>query len=1269
MKKIFEKFTNQYELSKTLRFELKPIEKTKELLEKNQVFQKDKQVFENYQKTKKYFDKLHCNFIDSSLKLLTFSDYDYKEFQKLYFNYKQDRQRGLKAFNNYSKKLRTKILQNFEKTAQIWQTKYIENIKDEKEKNKIKKLKGLDLLFKTEVFNFLKFKFSDDKNIQIFNSKNEKKGTIFDCFNKFSTYFINFHQSRKNFYKDDGTQSSIPTRIIDVNLPKFLDNKNIFENKYKVLNLSEKEKEIFHFIYFNNCFTQRDIEKYNEIIGEINSKINKYRQKNKENKIPFLKELFKQILFERSKQETEQDEFISIENDEDVFKILKKFIEETKTNNQKIKSIFTDFIHNLNNYDLEKIFIKGGSINTISNKWFTSWDVFGAMLPKKSSNKNKISDFVSIKEIKQTLENQGTVDQNLIFKKEYFEKNVINNAKNPFDNFLAIFDHELKNNLAECTQNIREVERMILQDKTYSNKKEKLKNGKYGEIQKEIIKDFAESALNIYQIKKYFALEKSKKIVSDMNEDSAFYNKYNEWLNEDKTYLYYNEFRNYLTKKPYSKDKIKLNFECGYLLSGWATKYETYKSLIFKKNENYYLGIIGNQKLSEDEINQLEHIDKEKNIAHRMIYDFQKPDNKNVPRLFIRSKGVNFSPVVKELNLPVDSILDIYDRGLYKTLNKNNSNYKPSLIKLIDYFKLGFKKHPSYKHYNFKWKKSNQYENIAEFYQDTISSCYTLSWEKINFENLKKLVKLNKIYLFQIYSKDFQTDKTTEINDHKYKKRGKDNLHTSYFKLLFDKQNLESKDGVVFKLSGGGEIFYRKASIKKEIDKNRKASQVVIKNNRYTEDKIFLHFPIQINYTKSKKQINLAVNKALASQQKQRIIGIDRGEKHLLYISAIDENGNIIKTKSLNQIEVPNKKKPDDYHKLLDEREKSRDEARKSWQEIEKIKDLKQGYISQVVHEISKLIFQSLDEGILPIIVFEDLNIGFKRGRFKIEKQVYQKFELALAQKLNYLASKSRKNYLKALQLTPPIQNFQDIKKQTGIIFYIPASFTSAICPVCGFRKQLYGFTFKNIKQSKKILTDHDFKIKFEKNKFNFECLTSQESNKNTKNKNELFAKKVPRPKLNFNSDIERLINIRSKDNKKWKTTSFDPTKELLSLFENKIDPDKNIVNQITISNFEASFYKQLIFIINAILKLRNFDNLSDRDFIACPNCYFHSDKGFQNNKFNGDANGAYNIARKGILITKKIKQFSKDNSTEKLKPFDHLQIQMQEWDKFVQKA
>ena len=78
-----------------------------------------------------------------------------------------------------------------------------------------------------------------------------------------------------------------------------------------------------------------------------------------------------------------------------------------------------------------------------------------------------------------------------------------------------------------------------------------------------------------------------------------------------------------------------------------------------------------------------------------------------------------------------------------------------------------------------------------------------------------------------------------------------------------------------------------------------------------------------------------------------------------------------------------------------------REDARKSWRKIENIKELKEGYLSQVIHKIGQLMIEYN-----AIVVMEDLNFGFKRGRFKVEKQVYQKFEKMLIDKLNFLADK-----------------------------------------------------------------------------------------------------------------------------------------------------------------------------------------------------------------------------------------------------------------------
>src|ERR1700722_2426972 len=69
----FERFTNQYQLSKTLRFELKPVKETKDLVkekDKNLLefcLDEDKKLQKQYNIVKKLIDEYHKYFISKSL--------------------------------------------------------------------------------------------------------------------------------------------------------------------------------------------------------------------------------------------------------------------------------------------------------------------------------------------------------------------------------------------------------------------------------------------------------------------------------------------------------------------------------------------------------------------------------------------------------------------------------------------------------------------------------------------------------------------------------------------------------------------------------------------------------------------------------------------------------------------------------------------------------------------------------------------------------------------------------------------------------------------------------------------------------------------------------------------------------------------------------------------------------------------------------------------------------------------------------------------------
>ena len=113
MKSLFDNFTQQYSLSKTLRFELRPVGKTLEnmhaQLEYNkdlQTFLKDQEIEDAYQKLKPLFDELHEEFITDSLDSVQAKQIDFSEYLALY-EVKKELQTVEK---NYVKKLAKHLL-------------------------------------------------------------------------------------------------------------------------------------------------------------------------------------------------------------------------------------------------------------------------------------------------------------------------------------------------------------------------------------------------------------------------------------------------------------------------------------------------------------------------------------------------------------------------------------------------------------------------------------------------------------------------------------------------------------------------------------------------------------------------------------------------------------------------------------------------------------------------------------------------------------------------------------------------------------------------------------------------------------------------------------------------------------------------------------------------------------------------------------------------------------------------------------------------------
>ncbi len=1252
----FSSFTNLYEISKTLRFELKPVGETQNNLKLDWIIQKDREIEENYVLIKDLLDDLHILFVEKSLENVNLEFLD--EFYNCYIEYKKDskNKKNISNLEKITKNIRKELISFFVNEWNSWLQKY-------------------DFLKKWWIW-FL----TEKEVLKLLKELNPDKSEIIEKFDRFFTYFSNFNESRKNFYAEDGRAWSISTRAIDENLITFIENIEKFKNFYGENedwvnnNFSKKEKEIFELDFYNICLLQKWIDNYNKIIwwyseenwnkiAWINEKINLYKQdknhnNSKDKKFPKFDLLYKQILSKVDKK----DFIIAIEDNKELFEVLEKSKKISLEKVKKFDNLFTEFFDKNINYNLENIYISKVWINTISNKFFENWDSFKLYL-----GENK-KDFINFSQIKIALEK---VEEKSIFKEKYYKDNIAFKEKNNYKNFLNIFRFELKINISEINK------------KLWNSEELNVENFKKWKKQINYIKNFMDSIMDFYKMIKYFNIVKNKKKVEQYEKDGNFYNEYDNNFIDFEIWKDYNLVRNYLSKKDIKTDKFKLNFDNSQFLIGWDKDKEKERYwVILKKDQKYFLWILKKwfhvifsdyeYQNEEEYYEKMEY--KQNPWASKMfpkcstqLKDVKKHFQSSSEDYILNSKSF-ISPLIitkkifdlNNIKYDKNDITKLDEKNWIKKFQKeylkiswDENWFKESLNLWINFCKDFSQKYKTWQSFDFSnIKKSIDYNSLDEFYLDIEKASYNLDFRKISSNFIKEQVEEWNFYLFQIYNKDFSPFKKSWTNE---------NIHTKYFKLLFDEQNLEN---LKIKLSWWAEIFFRDKTknLKQRVRKVKDSQwqneekifykdknwekQKVLEHRRYADDKILFHISVTLNANAwDKYKFNSFINERFINKNKDvKIIWIDRWEKHLAYYSVIDKDWQIIETDTLNVIKSKDWKKTD-YLKLLEQKQKSRADWRLSWWEIENIKELKNWYISQVVYKLVELIIEHN-----AIIVFEDLNSWFKRWRQKIEKQIYQKLELALAKKLNYLTFKDRKNneiwwYLNWIQLVWKVNDYSDIwnYKQSGIVFYTNPAYTSTTCPICGWRKTLK-FP-RNLSKQSILNFFENIEINFDWEKFSFTY--------------SYFNKKK---KWNIEKEFIVYSNVKriKYDRKRMENFEVDINEKLLELF-NEFDLNWNINNQLQEKELPVdNFLKPLFYCFKDINQIRNSDSNSNKDIISCPSCLYNSDDWFQWKEFNWDANWAYNIARKWLIILENI-----DVNPDK----PNLFISESDWDNFLNKS
>lgn len=1202
---LFSDFTHLYPLAKTLRFELKPQGKTKENIEKINFISDDEQRARDYQEAKIIIDEYHKSFMKKNLKKVKLPIKDLCTFQELYMNAKKDE----KKFEDIQKKLRGEIDKIF-KSDKLYES-----------------------LFSKELI----------KNVLVkFLAKNVEKKHVIEKFESWTTYFTGFHENRKNMYTQEAKSTAIGFRLIHENLPKFLNNIKAFERVKDTLadQIQTLEKELkinniepyFTLKFYEKCLTQSGIDFYNLILGGksednvkikgLNEYINLHNQplSKKEDKLPKFTMLFKQILTDRVAISWLPKQ---IEDDQMLLKAIHDFYTENEELfSEKIKNLFLD----IKTYDLEKIFIKNDfALTELSKQLYGDWELIkikiNELAQKELPIKKNESDEKYQERKKKYIEKQyayvSIAQLNQWFKNATLKES--QDVEKPVQKVEDFFASSLPyTNILQAYENIKN-----LVSTPYPENQKLVQN----EDHVELIKKFLDCVKNLQRFMKTLEADVGDKEV-------RFYADFDNNMAELKNFnKLYDAIRNYLTKKPYSLEKFKLNFGQSTLANGWDVNKEHERlSVILHKQGHYFLAIMNkkhNQIFKKVQVAKADEIYYEK-----MEYKLLPGPSKMLPKVFLSETGIKtFKPSKK--------ILENYEN---KTHIKGDTFNLEDCHALIDFFKESIEKHVDWKHFNFQFKNTESYEDISDFYREVESQGYKIAFKKIPANYIDACVENGEMYLFEIYNKDF-SEKST----------GTPNMHTLYWRALFEEENLKN---VVYKLNGEAELFYRRGSIKKQIthpahqviqnknqDNPKKSSTFeydLIKDKRFTEDKFQFHVSITLNFkSQGHKVIN---NKAIETLQKANdvhVIGIDRGERHLLYISLINGKGDIVKQFSCNTVE--NEKQKVDYHHLLDMKEKQRQEARVNWGAIEKIKELKEGYLSQVIHQITQLMIEYN-----AIVVLEDLNAGFKRGRFKFEKQVYQKFEKMLIEKLNYYVDKKQKegvgSLYNALQLTNKFESFQKLGKQSGFLFYVRAWNTSKIDPVTGF---VNFFT-----DDKHLKYESEEKAKTQLNYFDTIRYNTQ------KEYFEFQAKDKNEKSWTICTYGNRILTRRSKDkNNQFTSEVIKLTTQFKKLFEtNQIEYQSgdNIKEQL-LQQTNKKFFETLLWLIRLTVQLRNTDK--DNDYLISPiadkkGCFFDSSHAPVHLPQDADANGAYHIARKGLMVLNKIKAAFQSSVEDKIDLF-----------------
>jgi len=737
-KSFISQFTQQYSISKTLRFELKPVGETADYLSDfkseylKQVVEQDKKRAQQYERTKKIIDEYHRDYIEQRLK----NPCDRKTGE-LFIN-SEDLENAYSEFTLWRNDKRNKEhKERYQATQGVLRNKLVKAFNDNDD------LFGKDF-FKKILPDWLKAK----------NKYDEHKEDI-DCFNRFTTYFSGFNENRKNMYSGEEQSTAISYRLMNENLPRFFANcvlyRKIKENQPQLNLVVDQElltpfenaslDDIFSPRWFINLFTQSGITAFNVLLGGVtkeagekvqglNEKINLFRQANniKSGQLDLFVPMYKQILSDIEKVSFIPESFI---NDEDLLITIKQFIDEFHPDSpKKLRAQ----IEKLNEADLLITYIKSQGLSEISifiskeiipNDEKAGWSII----------KNAISHYAKTVRYPDDKQDGTASNKTIKNREDYLHQDVYSidelikavhcylssfeDLELPSENtirekIINYFSSESDRCIKKLDIKIEDIKQLLDLSEIDGDRRlptNEFPNGGKGYQQIKQLKELLDSFLDLSHICKPLYLSKGKKIIELPEVDATFYNDFEDVykIYENLVVGLYNKSRNFLTAKPYQQDKIKLTFSSPTLLNGWdINKEKDNKSVLLRRKGNYYLAIMHRD--NSDLFTVENTTPPDSDCYEKINYKLLSGANKMLPKVFFSKKGRN------TINIP-DEIIEIYNKDEHK---KGKKFKIESCHKLINFFKKyisTYKVEKNDKHgwaiFDFQFSPTEQYKDIS----------------------------------------------------------------------------------------------------------------------------------------------------------------------------------------------------------------------------------------------------------------------------------------------------------------------------------------------------------------------------------------------------------------------------------------------------------------------------------------------------------------------------------------------------------------------------